>query len=150
VLGEAVHVLEVVRGVVQVVLAAAGPVEAEPAHRVEDAVDELLVFLDRVGVVEAHVAAPAEVARQAEVQTNALGVADVQIAVRLRRKAGANLRRVGRRVLVDVVDAGPAGPVPVGIGAAQLVVRDDVADEVGCGRSGRFLFHLCACVVGRL
>jgi hypothetical protein len=134
--------------VVQVVLAAARPVEAEPAHRVEDRFDVLLVLLDRVGVVEAHVAAPAEVARQAEVQADALGVADVQVAVGLRREAGADPGRVLRCVLVDVVDAGPAGPVAVLVGAAQPVFRDDVADEVGWCCLDRLLVH-CAYLPSR-
>ena len=107
------------------------PVEADPAHGVEDAVDELLVFLDRVGVVEPHVAAPAEVAREAEVQADALGVADVQVAVGLRRKAGADLGRVGRSLACSVVDAGLAAPVARLVGAAHQIVGDDVADEVG-------------------
>lgn len=42
--------------------------------------------LDRIGVVEAQVAAPAEFLRDAEVQPDRLGVADMQIAVRLRRE----------------------------------------------------------------
>ena len=139
VLGKAIHVLEVIARVVQVrfgsLRAAMLPVEADPAHGVEDAVDELLVFLDRVGVVEAHVAAPAEVARQPEVQADALGVADVQVAVGLRRKAGADLGRVGRCLGVQVVDAGLAGPVARLVGAVRQVGDDLVADEVG--RRGR-------------
>jgi phosphohistidine phosphatase SixA len=62
------------RRVVQVVSPA--PVEAEPAHRVDDGVDVLLLFLLRIGVVEAQVAAAAVVARQAEVQADRLGVAE--------------------------------------------------------------------------
>ena len=138
VLGKAIHVLEVVARVVEVAFLAVLPVEADPAHGVEDAVDELLVFLDRVGVVEAHVAAPAEVARQAEVQADALGVADVQVAVGLRRKAGADLGRVGRRLGVQVVDAGLAAPVARLVGAAREVRRDLVADEIGRRGRGRF------------
>jgi hypothetical protein len=71
------------------------PVEAEPLHRVEDGVHVLGVFLLGVGVVKAHVADAAVVARQAEVQADALGVAHVQVAVGLGREAGADLGRVG-------------------------------------------------------
>ena len=51
-----VELLEVVRGVVEVL----APVEAQPAHVRLDGVDVLLLLLDRVGVVEAQVAAAAE------------------------------------------------------------------------------------------
>ena len=81
-LGELVELLEVVGGVVHAV----APVEAEPAHVVLDRVDVLDVFLDRVGVVEAQVAAAAELRGDAEVEADRLGVADVQVAVRLGRK----------------------------------------------------------------
>src|SRR5437588_564846 len=63
------------------------PVEAQPANVALDGVDVLLVLLDRVGVVVAQVAAPAELLGNAEVERDRLGVADVQVAVRLGRKA---------------------------------------------------------------
>ncbi len=53
-----------------------------------DVVDVLLLFLGGVGVVEAQVAAAAEVAGDAEVDGDRLDVADVQVAVGLRREAG--------------------------------------------------------------
>ena len=55
-----VELLEVVRREVEVL----APVEAEPAHVGLDGVDVLLLLLDRVGVVEAQVAAAAELARR--------------------------------------------------------------------------------------
>ncbi len=115
------------------------PVEAEPVHGVEDAVDELLVFLLRVGVVEAHVAHAAEVARQAEVQADALGVADVQVAVGLGREAGADPRRVGRALAWWVASPGvPAKWRPAYVPCARsrsmiwrrkLLVRVSGAEE---------------------
>ncbi len=87
------------------------PVEAEPAHVGLDGVDIFLLFLHRIGVVEAQVAAPAEFLRDAEIQADRLGVADMEVAVRLGRKAGHHL-------------FGAAG-VEVGL--------DDVADEVAPG-----------------
>ena len=83
---EPVEAVEVVRGVVLVL----APVEAEPAHRVDDRIDVFLLFLRRVGVVEAQVAHPAVVAREAEVEADRLGVAEVKVAVRLGRKARAH------------------------------------------------------------
>ncbi len=112
VLGVAVERLEVVGGVEQ-----AGPVEPEPLHVGLDRVDVLDVFLGRVGVVEAQVAAAAELAGDAEVQADRLGVADVQVPVRLRRKARRDAPRMTRR---------------------PDVLRDDRANEVeGFGRAGR-------------
>ena len=84
VLGPGVELLEIVRGVVEVL----APVEAEPAHVALDGVDVFLLFLGRIGVVEAQMAAAAELLRDAEVEADRFGVADVQVAVRLGREAG--------------------------------------------------------------
>ena len=104
VLGPFVEPLEIVRGVIEVL----APIEAEPAHVALDGVDVLLLFPGRVGVVEAQVAAAAELLGDAEIEADRLGVADVEIAVRLGRKAGDH--------------AAVALGVEVGL--------DDVADEV--------------------
>ena len=85
------------------------PVEAEPAHVVLDRVDVLLLLLRRVRVVEAEVAAAAELLRDAEVEADRLRVADVEVAVRLRREAGHDRRRGAPRA---------------------RSARDDLADEV--------------------
>ncbi len=82
-LGELVELLVIVRRVVLAIL----PVEAQPPHVVLDRVDVLDVFLDRIGVVEAEIAASAELLGDAEVETDRLGVPDVQVAVGLGRKA---------------------------------------------------------------
>ena len=74
-----------------------------------DAVDVLLLFLRRVGVVEAQVADAAIIARQAEVQADRLSVADVQVAVGLGREAGADAGRVMRRGGVMCRIAGRSG-----------------------------------------
>ena len=84
------------------------PVEPEPADVGLDGVDVLLLFLHRVGVVEAQVAAAAELAGDAEVEADGLGVADVEVAVRLR----------GKRVTIGLV------PPLAKVGG------DDLADEV--------------------
>ncbi len=57
-----------------------------------DGVDILLLFLLRIGVVEAQVGLAAKLVRKAEINADGLGVADVQIAVGLRRKARLNDR----------------------------------------------------------
>ena len=82
-LGPAVELLEIIRRVIEM----RAPIEAEPAHVALDGVDIFLVFLGRVGVVEAQIAVAAELVGNAEIEANRLGVADMQIAVRLRRKA---------------------------------------------------------------
>ncbi len=82
VLGPFVELLEIVRCVIEM----GAPVEAEPAHVLLDGVDVFLRLLGRIGVVEAQVAAAAELLRHAEIEANGLGVADVKIAVGLGRK----------------------------------------------------------------
>ena len=92
-----VELLEVVGGVVEVL----APVEAEPAHVLLDGVDVLLLFLGGVRVVEAQVAAAAELLGDPEVQADRLGVAEVEVAVGLGREAGdrpsRGVRSSGRR-----------------------------------------------------
>ena len=123
--------LEVVAGVVEVALAIGkGPVEAQPAHRIDDRVDVLLVFLLGVGVVEAQVAAPAVIGRQLEVQADRLGVPDVQEAVGLGRKARADARRIRLACTLDVSRAGLACPGAARQFLAGQVGIDGLADEV--------------------
>ena len=64
------------------------PIKAEPVHVALDGVDIFPRLLGRVGVVVAQVAMAAEFLGYAEIQADRLGVADMQIAVRLRREAG--------------------------------------------------------------
>src|SRR6185436_7570376 len=92
-LGDLVEALEVVGGEV----AAAVPVEAEPAHVALDRLDVLHVLGERVAVVEAQVAVAAEVLGQAEVEADRLGVADVRVAVGLGREAGDDSLVLARR-----------------------------------------------------
>jgi len=81
--GPFVELLEIVGGVVDF-----GPVETEPADVLLYGVDILGVLLDGVGVVEAEVGAAAIFLGEAEVDADALGVADVEVAVGLGREAG--------------------------------------------------------------
>jgi hypothetical protein len=60
--------------------------EAKPIHVVFDRIDVLDIFLARIGVVETQIAPAAELGGEAKIEANRLGVADVQIAIRLRRK----------------------------------------------------------------
>ena len=61
------------------------------------------VLLHRIGIVEAQVAQPAVLLRQPEVDADGFGVADVQIAVRLRREPGVDFpaEAPGGVVLID-------------------------------------------------
>ena len=86
VLGPGVELLEVIGGEVEVF----APVEAEPGDVGLDRLDVLQLLLHRVGVVEAQVAAAAELLRRAEVEADRLGVADVQVAVGLGGKPGVD------------------------------------------------------------
>ena len=106
-LGPFVELLEIVRRVVEVV----APVEAQPADVALDGVDIFLLLLGGIGVVEAEGAAAAELLGHAEIEADRLGMADMEVAVRLRGKPGddaamATLLEVG---LDDVADEIPAG-----------------------------------------
>ena len=82
--------------------AVVGPAADEPLHVLGDGIHVLDVLLGRVGVVHAQVADAAELAGDAEVEADGLGVADVQVAVRLGRKARDHLADATRgQVLLD-------------------------------------------------
>src|SRR5262249_4352970 len=82
--GVLVQRFEIVGGVEQFV----APVEPQPVDVFFDRLDVLDVFLGRVGVVEPQVAHAVVLQGDAEIEADRLGVADVEVAVRLRRKAG--------------------------------------------------------------
>ena len=143
--GGAVHEVEIVAREVEVARRRAaerrlgrGPVEAEPVDGLDDRVDVLLLFLLGVGVVEAQVADAAVIGREAEVEADALGVADVQIAVRLGRKARPDARRIGRRRGVVGGIARRSGETARAVGALGEVALDDLAQKVAAGRCGFF------------
>ena len=106
-----IELIEIIRRVEKAV-----PLEAQPPHVVLDRVDVFGLFFLGIGVVEAQVGVAAEFVGEAEIEADRLGVADVQIAVGLGRKAGLH-----------------AAGVLIGL----QVVENDVANEVGGARLGR-------------
>jgi hypothetical protein len=103
--GPFVKLPEVVRSVKQSV-----PLEAEPLDVFHDGFDIFGFFLRGIGVVETKVALTAEFGRKPEVQAYSLGVAYVQITVRLGRKPRLHAPAVLAR---------------------RDVCNDDVADKIG-------------------
>ena len=115
VLGPVVELLEIVGCEIEV----RAPVEPEPAHIALDRVDILLLLLGRVGVVKAQMTAAAIFLRHLKIQADRFGMPDMEIAVRLRRKAGHHL-------------ASTTG--------SQIGI-DNVANEVASRFRGRFVHH---------
>ena len=106
-LGILVQLLKVVRRVIQVLV----PVESQPLDVGQYGLDVFDVLARGVGVVKPHVAAGAGILlAHAEVQADGLGMPDVQVAIRLRWKAGND---------------------PAVISAGRLVFGDYAADEIG-------------------
>src|SRR5258706_6179321 len=106
-LGVLIELAEVVRGEIFVRL----PFEAEPMHGFLDRVDVFLLFLGRIRVVEAQMTPAAVLLSEAEVEADRLGMAEMQVAVRLRREAGDDLLvlaggKVGLHDLADEVAGG--------------------------------------------
>ena len=92
------------------------PVETKPVDICQDGLDVLDVLAGWVGIVETHMAAGAfELLANAEVETDRLGVADVQVTVRLGWEARDD---------------------PAVVGALGKVFRNDAADEIGRGITG--------------
>jgi hypothetical protein len=81
--GPVVELREVVGCVAEAI-----PLEAQPADVGHDGIDVLLLLFFRVRVVEAQVGLAAEFVGQTKVDADGLGVADVEVAVGLGRKAG--------------------------------------------------------------
>src|SRR5205807_1057008 len=63
------------------------PVEAEPLHILLDRFDILGFFFFWIGVVKTQIRVSAKLVGESKVEADCLGVADVQVSVRLRRKA---------------------------------------------------------------
>ncbi len=128
--GPVVELVEVVRRVEQPIL----PGKTQPADVLHDRIDVLDFFFGRVGVVEPQVALTAIFLGQAEVQADALGMADVQVAVRLGRKtrmhAAAEL--AGAEVLFDDLfdEVERAGRLAGGVGR---LVGGFIAGLLGAG-----------------
>lgn len=64
--------------------------EAQPFNVVLDGLYVFDIFFYRVRVIEAQVALPLIILGNAKIQANRLGVTNMQIAIWLRRKTGAN------------------------------------------------------------
>jgi len=126
VFGGLVHETEIIAGEILV----RAPVEAQPLHGVADRIYVFLLFLFRVGVVEAQVAGATVVQREAEIQADRLGMAEVQVAVGFRRKAGADFRRVGCGAGVRGGRPRPAAPAARRVPARGQIGVDVAADEI--------------------
>jgi hypothetical protein len=135
--GPVVELMEVVGRVVEML----APVEAEPPDVLLDRVDVLLLFLDRVGVVEAQMAAPTELLGDPEVERDRLGVADVEVSVRLGREAGHDLRdpaltHIGGNDLADeIASFGSGWTVDSHAAHTHQTRRDSPARPIREGRA---------------
>src|SRR5690349_5788718 len=67
------------------------PIKTQPPDIALNCVDVFLLFLGRICVIEPQMAASAELPGDTEIQTNRLGMTDVEIAVWLWREAGNDL-----------------------------------------------------------
>jgi len=82
--GQVIHFREIVRGKVEAV----APVIAEPVDVLLDRLDVFDIFLARVGVIHPQIADAAVFFRGAEIDHDRLGMADMQVAIRLGRETG--------------------------------------------------------------
>ena len=115
---------------------------AQPAHRIDNAVNKFLFFFFRVGVVKTQMAHAAVVPGQTKIQQDGFGVAEMQIAVWLRRKARADFGGVRRSACLLHRSARCATPLAGCKRARRQVGIDDIADEVGGVGAGRGSGHV--------
>ena len=119
-LGVLIQLLKVIRGVIQML----APVEPQPPNIRQDGLHILNILPRRVGVIKPHVAArPRVLLAHAKIEADGLGVPNVQVAVRFRRKA---------RHHPPVVS--PGGPVFI----------DNAADKINGDFPGRVSSHFPA------
>ena len=81
--GAFVDIIKIIRSVIYMI-----PMESEPADIFQNGIHILGVFFGGVGVVQAQVAASVVTLGDRKVNADGLGVANVQIPVRFRRKTG--------------------------------------------------------------
>ena len=92
--GPLVKLVEIV-GCIQFLI----PLESQPLDVLLDGIYIFDIFLDRVGIVVTEVGLTAIFLRQTEIQANALGMSQMQVAVRLRRETRHDaLDLAGRQV----------------------------------------------------
>jgi hypothetical protein len=87
VLGVLIKLIKVVGGIIKML----SPVKTEPAYIFHDGINIFLLFLARVRIVEAEIAAAVEFLGKAEIKANRLRVAYMKITIRFRRKPRYNL-----------------------------------------------------------
>ena len=146
-LGNFVHIVEIIAGEVVVGFFGVFPVETEPVDGAENRVDVLLIFFDRVGIVETHMAASGVVLGQTEVQTDTFSVTDVEIAVGLGRKTKTDFRLVDRTFHLFRVGAGMSTPMSGIVYPLLQVFVNNVAKKISdvAALSLFFVFgHRCA------
>ena len=97
--GSSMELVEVVRRVGEAIR----PVESQPGNVALDRFDVFVAFLQRVGVIETQVRITPKLLRNTEVETDTLGVPDVQVTIRFRRKAGDDgaLHETRVKILLD-------------------------------------------------
>ena len=66
------------------------PFKAEPTDILFDGFDILRAFPVRVGVIKTQIAFAAEIPGDPEIETHRFSMADMQVAIGFRRKAGGN------------------------------------------------------------
>ena len=129
--GESVHVFKVRAGKIQIRFAAELPVEAKPANAVQNTVHVLLIFLDGVRIVKAHMAGALIVPGKSEIQADALGVANMKIAVGFWRKTRADLGSIrSTLILLFAVRRRTTAPEARQIGSFGQIIINNIADEI--------------------
>ena len=120
-LDEIIEFLKIIRSVVKML----APIEAQPFHRIEYGIDIFRILFNRISIVETHMANTAIVPCQAEIQANGFSMTDVQVTIRLRRKARRDFAGVFVDAIVFVDDV------------AQKISGQRTTSSAGFGWSGR-------------
>src|SRR5579872_3163071 len=94
--GPFIELLEIIGGIEDAVL----EIAAEPADVLDDGIDVLGFFFFRIRIVETEVAFASEFRGEAEIEVDRLGVADVQVTIRLGRESRVHTAAVFVRLQI--------------------------------------------------
>ena len=108
------------------------PVEPKPANVLDDRGFVVDIFFFWVGVIEAQIAKPAEFRCDPEVQTNRLGMPDVQVAIGLGREARVHpafVQSSGDIFVDDLLNKMPGSVMAFWVGHGGQILESKLAGQ---------------------
>ena len=116
-LGNVIHIVEVVGCEVVIAFFVIFPIESKPIDGTKNGINVFLIFFYRVGVVKTHMASTIELLCKSEVQANTFSMSDMQITVWFRRKTESDFGFIDGAFHLFCIGSWPTAPVSWIVGA---------------------------------